>query len=226
MNVAKDSKLKFYFYLCATIHLCSVLTAMTLTSRMIEVNIDFIGYRFNTTGGVFLIPLAFFIQDIITEIYGFNNAKKVLIASLTIFILYVLSLYVLTLIPCNSTNKSCSMLSTIASTLPRHALSFVISLGIGGTLNNYILSKLKLTFNGRFLAMRFISSTAIGELCFQLIAVAISWAGIYSVWEIIPLAVISYMYKLVFEIISTPINIYACRYLKIIQQREENYALR
>jgi uncharacterized PurR-regulated membrane protein YhhQ (DUF165 family) len=96
----------------------------------------------------------------------------------------------------------------------------VISLAIGGTINNYVLDSLKLVFDSKFLAFRFVSATAIGEAFFQFIAVIISWYGIYSFSEILPLALSSYIYKIVFEIVVTPINLYVCYYLKGLQQKE------
>lgn len=224
MRDNKAEQLKLYFYILSIIHLCSVIVGMTLTSRMVEIDLSLFNYKLNTTGGVFLIPAAFLIQDIITEIYGYSNAKKVLISSLFIFTLYIFSWYVMTWIPCEREDKYCAMLNIIGLSLPRHAFSFVVSLAVGGTLNNYILNKLKLMFNGRFLAIRFISATAIGELIFQLIAVAISWAGMYSIWEIMPLAIISYLYKILFEILSTPLNVLICKYLKSLQIND-NYVI-
>ncbi|WP_131783620.1 VUT family protein [Legionella gresilensis] len=106
----------------------------------------------------------FFIQDISTEIYGYVNTRRMLNVSLFIFLLFVFQLWVL-----SKFISSDATFQVVASTLPRHAFSFVISLIIGGTINNYILDKLKLAFDRKFLAIRFISSTAIGEDFFKLL---------------------------------------------------------
>jgi uncharacterized PurR-regulated membrane protein YhhQ (DUF165 family) len=72
----KSKKDDLYFYLLSIFHVASMLTAMTMTSRIISLNS--IGYMMDLkiTGGVFLIPVVFFIQDIVTEVYGYSNAKK------------------------------------------------------------------------------------------------------------------------------------------------------
>lgn len=202
-----------YFYLLCIAHIGSVLTGLTVTSRIISVNIF---HSFYITGGIFFIPICFFIQDIVTEIYGYYNARKMLCTTLIAFSLFVLAYYLVSLIPCNHSDSGCVSFSIAAKTLPRQALSFIISLAVGGTINNYILTKLKLAFDSKFLAARFISSTAIGEAFFQCVAVLIAWSGSYPVEKIILIAVAAYIYKILFEILSTPFNVYFCRYLKSI----------
>lgn len=64
------------------------------------------------------------------------------------------------------------------------------------------------------MAMRFILSTAIGDLFFQIIAVSIAWYGVIYDFNIVQIAVLSYAYKVVFEILVTPANIYICNKLK------------
>lgn len=212
--------LEYYFYLGSLIQLGCVLIAMMLTSRMIEVTIPFLDYHLNTTGGMLLIPVAFIIQDIITEIYGYTLARNALMTTLIIYVSFVFLMYLIALIPCEIGDSACNATQKITESMPRHAMSFVFSLFVGATANNLILSKMKLFFNGRFLAFRFISATAIGELCFQIIAVAISWSGTYSVRDMLPMAFISYGYKIILGIFATPMNVYVCRYLKYIQQNE------
>ena len=217
-----SSKEYSYFYLLSIFHVGSVLIGMTLTARMILISTK---HPFYITGGIFFIPVVFFIQDIVTEVYGYYNARKMLHATLIVFVLYVFSLYFIDLISFPQNISAFQGLPLIIETLPKHAFSFVLSLAVGGTLNNYILTKLKLAFNSRFLAMRFISSTAIGEAIFQFIAVALSWYGTYSIKEILPLAVASYVYKLLFEILATPLNIKICHYLKFSKNQESIHAI-
>jgi uncharacterized integral membrane protein (TIGR00697 family) len=191
---------------------------------MILVNINIINHQFYVTGGIFFIPIVFFVQDIVTEIYGYYNARKMLLTTIFVFIVYVFTVYLIGLLPCKNNDSLCQSFFLIAQTLPRHALSFVISLAVGGTVNNYVLAKLRIAFDRKFLALRFISSTAIGEAIFQIIAVMISWYGTYSIKDTLPLALAAYIYKILFEIFVTPVNLYACRYLKSIQAEETKNA--
>lgn len=224
--IARCNKIDVYFYFLNIFHLAGVITAMTFTSRMVLIDLSAFMSPFYVTGGVFIIPVTFFIQDIVTEIYGYYNARKMLYINLGIFVVYVVGLYLISLLPCSSADYGCISLAKISSTLPRHALSFVISMAVGGSINNYILSRLSFAFNERFLALRFISSTAIGEAFFQVIAVVISWYGTHTLGDILPLALMAYIYKILFEIVMTPINLFFCNYLKSIQTEDQIHAFR
>lgn len=212
-----------YFHMLSIFHMASIITCITVTNRMILVELSKT-HSFYITGGAFFIPIVFFIQDIATEIYGYYNARKMLFSSIFVFLLYGLILYLFSLAPCKYNTSHCQNFTSAISTVPRQVISFVISLAIGGTVNNYVLSKLKLTLNNKFLALRFISSTAIGEAIFQAIAACIAWYGTYHITDIIPLALAAYFYKVIFEIVATPFNIKICSYLKSIQVQEGYYA--
>ncbi len=203
---------RYFHYLCL-FHISSVIIGMTITSRIIDIKYSAYDH-FYITGGVFFIPFVFFIQDIATEVYGYTQAKKMLLSTIISFIFYIVSMQTISTYFCANSDS----FSIVAEALPRHTVSFVFSLLLGGTANNYILYKLKMAFNSRFLSIRFISSTFLGEAIFQVTAVLISWYGTYSIKTIIPLALASYIYKILFEVAATPVNIYACRYLKSIEQ--------
>lgn len=210
-----------YFYLLCLFHLGTIITGMTFTSRMIHVLYS--EHTIIITGGVFFIPIVFFIQDIVTEIYGYDNARKMLNLNLILFVMYTMLFWLFSIIPSHHQSASFQNFQQIAITLPRHACSFVISLAIGGKINNYILWKLKLISNQRFLALRFISSTAIGEAFFQLVAIFISWYGVFPSKEIWFIALAAYIYKVFFEVLITPVNIFICRYLKSLKMKELEY---
>ena len=154
--------------------------------------------------------LSFFLQDLVTEIYGFKKARTMIFISLSAFVLYFLILYVIA----DMSENIDSNFQKIVFSMPRHLLSFIIALIIGGLINSYILQKLNFLLNERFLAIRFISSTVIGEFFFQIVAVMIAWYGTLSIWEIIPVATLAYIYKIFFEVLMTPFNLVICRKLK------------
>ncbi|HHF7375593.1 queuosine precursor transporter [Legionella bozemanae] len=225
MYLCEDALLKkedLYYKLLSLFHMGSILIGMALTSRIVSLTLPNISHTLYITGGIFFIPIVFFIQDIVTEIFGYDNARVMLNTNILVFIIYVLILVVL-LVSINNINNSYENFYSVVNTLPRHALSFVLSLYVGGRINNYVLSKMKLHFNQKFLAFRFISSTAIGEAFFQFIAVFISWYGSFTSQDMFLIAFISYTYKILFEILATPFNIWICNYLKSLKlERVQN----
>ena len=89
MKLTQSEKYLFFYYLFCIFHLFSVITAMTLTSRIITLN-NFLNSQIYFTGGLIVIPVVFFIQDIVTESYGYIYSQNMLKTSLILFILYVI----------------------------------------------------------------------------------------------------------------------------------------
>ena len=176
-----------YFFFVS--HFIILLVSMLCTSRMVHV------FGMDFTGGLFLIPFTFFIQDIVTESYGYKIAKNLLNNTIGMYVLFVAIIFILSLLQ--------KQFKIIIGDIFRHSISVIFAIYLGGLINNIILYNLKLFFNKRFLAMRFIVSTAIGEAVFQIIATFISWYGIMNNNKIIILAIIAYLYKILFEIFMT-----------------------
>jgi uncharacterized integral membrane protein (TIGR00697 family) len=203
------------FYILCSIYIASILCGMTVSARIITLNIPFSKYTCFITGGTFIIPIAFFAQDIITEIFGYHKAKQTLILSMIIVSFFVSYLYLLTKLSCPIGNTTCNSYNTIGKSIPRHLFAFLVSFSIGNISNNLILSKLKKAFNGQHLAFRFIFSTAMGELILQLVGTTIAWFGnMHFTAEIIPFIIISFSYKILFEVLMTPVNILICNKLR------------
>jgi uncharacterized integral membrane protein (TIGR00697 family) len=202
-------EIEYNYYRLVIFHTTSIIIGMTLTTRMIFLG-DFYDVNIYITGGLLIIPVSFFLQDLVTEIYGFKKARTMIFISLSAFVLYVLILYVIA----DMSENIDSNFQKIVFSMPRHLLSFIIALIIGGLINSYILQKLNFLLNERYLAIRFISSTVIGEFFFQIVAVMIAWYGTLSIWEIIPVATLAYIYKIFFEVLMTPFNVVICRKLK------------
>jgi uncharacterized integral membrane protein (TIGR00697 family) len=209
-----NSKNMHYFYIFCSIYIASVLCAMTVSARVIYLSVPFIQHTLFITGGTLIIPIAFFSQDIITEIFGYYKAKQTLFLSMFVVSFFVGYLYILTKLPCPSGKTTCDAYNTIGESLPRHLFAFLISFTLGIITNNLILSRLKIYLKGRHLAFRFIFSTAMGEIVLQCVGTTFAWFGNMNfTYEILPFIVISLLYKLLFEVLTTPINIWVCHKL-------------
>ncbi len=188
---------------------------MTVSARVLGFSIPLTKYSFFLTGGTFIVPIAFFSQDIITEVFGYHKAKQTLYLTMLIVSCFVGYIYVLTILPCPIGNITCDAYNIIGTSLPRHLLAFLTSFFIGSMSNNIVLIKLKKALKGRHLAFRFILSTAIGELILQFVGTTIAWFGnMHFKHEILPFIIISLSYKILFEILMTPLNILICNKLK------------
>lgn len=214
-NKTIHNKGQAYYIFCG-IYITSILCAMTVSARIIYLKIPYYKFTLFITGGTFIIPVAFFAQDIITEIYGYDKAKKSFYLATLLVTFYVTYLFILTKLPCSSEYlNTCLAYGAIGNALPRHLFAFIISFCIGNIFNCYILIKLKKLLNGKYLPLRFIFSTAIGEIALQFTGTTIAWIGnMHFSKGIIPFVTVSLSYKILFEILMTPFNIIICNKLR------------
>ena len=172
-------------------------------------------------GGTLLFPLAYVLGDVLTEVYGFKTAKKVIWMGFAALVFTALFFFVLGRLP-----EETYWADETGGNDTFHAILGGMSYGgivlaslaaylVGELSNAKVLSIIKKKMQGRMLWVRTIGSSLVGQfldtLIFMLIATA---AGVFP-WEIfLSLLVTNYIFKCSFEAIVTPLTYKACAYLK------------
>ncbi len=121
---------------------------------------------------VVLFPIAYIFGDVLTEVYGYSNARRVIWTGFFCNLLAVTAIWLAGLLPPASfwtvgpfqtAPESQQAYLAILGFAPRLlGASFVAYLS-GEFLNSYVMSRLKVRTEGRFLWLRTISSTVLGE---------------------------------------------------------------
>lgn len=214
-KTSKTDQSSKYFYILASVYVASMLTSLTVSARLFPFHIPETGLTILLTGGTWTIPLTFFVQDITTEVYGYIKSRKIIQISILILIFYIIYTKLITYLPIPTTPNIDNSYNQVFNTLPRHLIALLLAISIGNLANNYVLSKLKIKLKGKYLPIRFIFSSAIGEALLQIVGTSFAWIGNLSFsHEILPFVAFSYFYKLAFETAMTPINIIVCKKLK------------
>ena len=84
----------------------------------------------------------------------------------------------------------------------------------GSFVNSYVLAKLKIWTQGRYLWFRTIGSTAFGELVDSSLFYVLAFYGIWPIQELIQVALIQYVLKTSWEVIATPLTYWVVNTLK------------
>lgn len=204
-----------YFYILSTLYVVSILISLTVSARLFPFHVPLTNFDILLTGGTWTIPFTFFIQDITTEVYGYVKSKQLVFLSIPIIIFYIAYLKFTTYLPIPTVPNVGNSYNDVFNALPRHLFAFLAAVAIGNLVNSFLLSKLKYWFKGKYLPLRFIGSTAVGEATLQIIGTTVAWFGTLGfTTEILPFVLFSYCYKVAFEAIITPVNIYASKWLK------------
>lgn len=176
---------------------------------------------FSFDGGTILFPLSYIFGDILTEVYGYARSRRVIWIGFAMNILMVLIFYVVGKLPPAMDWGNQSAYDAILGVVPRIVLGSLCAYLIGEFLNSYVLAKLKVKTVGKFLWLRTIGSTMVGQFFDTTIFLLIAFAGVLP-WDLIWIIWISnYIFKVGIEVILLPLTYRVVVFLK--KKESEDY---
>lgn len=195
--------------------------AVLLISNVASSKITQIGFL-SLDGGTFLFPLTYIFGDILTEVYGFKKARKVIWIGVFANLLMAGTFMIVGLLPSAPDWPNQAAYTAILGWTPRIVLASITAYFMGEYVNSVVLSKMKIITKGKCLWTRTIGSTIVGELVDTLIFVTIAFAGVLPNDLIITLIISNYLFKTGVEVIFTPITYAIVNFLKK-SEHEDHY---
>jgi uncharacterized integral membrane protein (TIGR00697 family) len=195
--IKNDKRRLKYLTLLAGSYVTIILLTMFVENRVI------VFLSFNIVTGTLIIPLAYSLSDIITEVYGYNEMRRIMWAS--IFILYAVAivLYVLMKFPSPPSSKGIdNAYKIVFHPFLRDVFTYSIAALAGIFLNSYLLSKWKILIRGKYFWMRSLGSSAIGEFIFVLTFGILAFYGVFPLKELIGILTFSYCYKIICNLLT------------------------
>ncbi|MBT3816864.1 MAG: queuosine precursor transporter [Candidatus Magasanikbacteria bacterium] len=165
-------------------------------------------------GGTILFPLAYIFGDILTEVYGYAKARRVIWIGFAMNLLMVLTFWGVGALPEDSLWGLQSSYDNILGFVPRIVLGSLVAYLVGEFVNSYILAKMKVKTGGKKLWARAIGSTVIGQFLDTTIFLLIAFAGILP-WSLIGVIwITNYIFKILVEILLLPVTYKMVAWLK------------
>jgi len=167
---------------------------------------------------ILFFPISYFFNDILTEVYGYKRSRKVVWAGFAgVFFAMSVAQVVIWLPPAEGWLYQESYEIVYGQT-PRIAVASLIGFLCGEFTNSYVLAKMKLWTNGRYLWTRTIGSTVAGEAVDSIIFYPIAFIGFWPFSLVVKVMIFNYLIKVTWEIVATPLTYRVVNYLK----RKEN----
>jgi uncharacterized integral membrane protein (TIGR00697 family) len=208
--------LKYYHIICS-LYLGLGLAGLCIVRRMFPFHLPFTDLVVPFGAGVIFFPLIFALQDTTTEVYGYDRSRHMIWLSIGITIFFILYTQLAINLPTGvgEIYKDNDSFSIVFGSIPRQFGSFVISLFTGMLLNDFLISKFKVKYGGRYLWARIIFSTMIGEAVVNIVGLIIGFGDLLNFrTEILPNIALSYGYKLVWNVALIPFIYMITNYLK------------
>ncbi len=170
-------------------------------------------------GGAILFPLTYVLGDVLSEVYGFANARRVIVLGFVVSIIASIVFWLIIVAPAHSSYMYQEEFKTVLGVVPRFVAASLVGYVFGQLLNSWVLVKIKERWGERHLWARLIGSTAVGEFVDTTLFCLIAWLGVSSLGIIANLIVVGYAYKVLLEVLLLPVTYIVIGWVKKVELR-------
>jgi uncharacterized integral membrane protein (TIGR00697 family) len=177
--------------------------------------------------GILFFPISYVFGDILTEVYGYSRARRVIWAGFgALAFASVMSTVVVALPPAPGWNNQGAYEIAFGSTW-RIAAASLVAFWCGEFVNSFVLAKMKIATAGRWLWTRTIGSTVVGEGVDSVLFYPLAFYGSGLIPnELLPTVMLAqFVGKVAVEIVFTPVTYRVVAFLKRAEQ-EDYYDVR
>mgnify|MGYP002780895732 CR=1 FL=1 len=165
--------------------------------------------------GVLFFPISYLFGDILTEVYGYARDRRVVWAGFGALVFAsIMAATIVHLPPAAEWVDKQPAVETIFGNTPRIVLASMIAFWCGTFVNSYVLAKMKVWTQGRWLWTRTIGSTLAGEAVDSALFYVIAFAGLWSVDLLVKVMLTQYVLKTSWEVLMTPVTYRVVAFLK------------
>ena len=158
------------------------------------------------SGAQLLFPITYIFGDVFTEVYGYAASRRAIWSGFfASALLSILAAIIIALPPAPQWHGQKAYEEVLGMT-PRIFIASLIAYWGGEFANSFVMARLKIATSGKYLWMRTIGSTVVGQAVDTTIVMIIAFAGIYSAGNIALLIVSGYLFKVVYEAAATPVT--------------------
>ncbi|HEX2811558.1 MAG TPA: queuosine precursor transporter [Sphingopyxis sp.] len=154
--------------------------------------------------GILFFPLSYVIGDVLTEVYGYARARRVIWAGFAALIFMAIMSWVVVAMPPADGWGGQAAYETVFGNAWRIVLASVIAFWAGEFVNSYVLARMKLWTGGRHLWTRTIGSTIFGQAFDSLLFYPIAFLGIWTTEQVVTVMITNWAMKVAWEAALTP----------------------
>jgi uncharacterized integral membrane protein (TIGR00697 family) len=202
-----------------TVLLCSNLIG---TAKVGYISFPFtlplLGDNLSFGAGNLFFPLGYIFGDVLTEVYGYARARKVIWAGFGAMVFATLMAWVIVHLPPSPDEPFNTQLQPAIEILFgntwRIVVGSIVAFWVGDFVNSYVMAKLKVLTQGKKLWMRTIGSTVLGQGIDSILFYPIAFAGIWTFDTLLAVIVFNWAFKVTVEIVMTPVTYAVVNWLK------------
>jgi queuosine precursor transporter len=200
-----------YLGLLAGLNITFLLVSNFTAARIISI------FGIGVSVTILYFPITYLIADILTEVYGYSEARRVIWLSIFCSVAGALLAGAQLLVPPAVFFKDDAAYHQIFSSSPRIAVAGLLAVVAGDFCNSYVLAKMKVWNEGRHLWLRFVASTIAGEGLNTIIFYGVALYGILPGNVLLASICLGWTGKTLVEVVMLPLTYPIVRYLKKVE---------
>jgi len=161
---------------------------------------------FTFGAGVLFFPISYLFGDVLTEVYGYARARKVVWAGFAALGFASFMSWAILAFPPAPTWHDQAAYEKVFGATPRIALASLVAYFCGEFCNSYVLAKMKLRTGGRLLWTRTVGSTIVGEAVDSAVFYPLAFLGVWQTADVARVMLSNYAIKVLWEALMTPLT--------------------
>jgi uncharacterized integral membrane protein (TIGR00697 family) len=207
--------------------IAAVFVTSLVISNIIAVKL-FMAGPFVLPAAIIIFPISYIFGDVLTEVYGYASARQIiwigfgcnLFAVTAMWISIQLSPAAFWTLGYGTPSSAQQAYEAVLGFAPRLLASSFAAYLVGEFLNSFVMAKMKLATNGKYLWTRTIGSTLAGQLADSGIFITLAFTGTIPSLFLVRLIVMQWLVKSAYEIVATPLTYAVVRFLKRTEHQD------
>lgn len=173
---------------------------------------DFKGYYL--PAGILVFPITYIIGDVITEVYGYKRMRSIILLGFLANLITTLFIFISIQLPPAPFWDLQDEYEAILSQTPRILVASMVGFLIGSLSNSWSMDYIKKATNERYLWLRTIASTIIGEGLDTLIFIIIAFSAVFDNDHLFDMIITQWIFKVAYESLATPLTYFVINTIK------------
>lgn len=201
-------RFKYYDFAMAAfvaILICSNLIGAAKLVQFFEFKIG--GWNVGMFGaGILFFPLSYVLGDVLTEVYGYARARRVVWMGFAAVMFMAFMSWVVVAMPPAPGWEGQAAYEAVFGLTPRIVIASMVAFWAGEMANAFVMARMKVMSGGKHLWQRTIGSTVVGQGVDSLLFYPIAFLGIWSVNQVLTVLATNYLLKVLWEAVLTPVT--------------------
>ena len=197
-----------WFVLVTAVFITCLITANIIAVKLVSI------FGLILPAAAIIFPLSYIVGDVLTEVYGYRQARQVIWLGFLCNLMAVIAIWVGGVLPATSFWPGQEAYDTILGYTPRLLVASFIAYLMGEFANSFVLAKMKIATQGRWLWTRTIGSTLVGQGLDSLVFITLAFVGTMPGAALVTTIVTQWLFKSAYEAVVTPLTYVVINFLK------------